>query len=40
MGIRQVRTPQMQVKELRGTVNAKGAHVKDVKNRYRVNFRY
>ncbi len=37
--IPQVRT-QVQTKEIRGTVNAKGAHVKDVKNRYRVNFRY
>ena len=39
MGIPQERT-QLQAKEPRGTVNAKGAHVKDVKNRYRVNFKY
>ena len=39
MGIPQERT-QLKAKEPRGTVNAKGAHVKDVKNRYRVNFRY
>ena len=39
MGIPQERT-QLKAKEPRGTVNAKGAHVKDVKNRYRVNFKY
>ena len=39
MGIQQVRTPQMQVKETR-MFNAKGEHVKEVKNRYRVNFKY
>ena len=39
MGIQQVRTPQMQVKETR-TFNAKGEHVKEVKNHYRVNFKY
>ena len=37
--IQQVRTPQMQPKEVRGVVNAKGAHVKEI-NRYRVNFKY
>ena len=37
--IQQVRTPQMQPKEVRGIVNAKGAHVKEI-NRYRVNFKY
>ena len=39
MAIQQVRTPQMQPKEVRGIVNAKGAHVKEI-NRYRVNFKY
>jgi hypothetical protein len=39
MGIQQVRTPQMHVKETR-TFNAKGEHVKEVRNRYRVNFKY
>ena len=39
MAIQQVRTPQMQPKEVRGVVNAKGAHVKEI-NRYRVNFKY
>jgi len=34
-----IRTPQVQ-KEVRGVVNAKGAHVKEVKDRYRVNFKY
>ena len=37
--IQQVRTPQMQPKEVRGVVNAKGAHVKEI-SRYRVNFKY
>ena len=37
--IQQVRTPQMQPKEVRGIVNAKGAHVKEI-SRYRVNFKY
>ena len=37
--IQQVNTPQMQPKETRGVVNAKGAHVKEI-NRYRVNFKY
>ena len=34
-----IRTPQVQ-KDTRGIVNAKGAHVKEVKDRYRVNFKY
>lgn len=37
--IKQTRT-QVQSREIHGTVNAKGAHVKDAKNRYRVNFKY
>ena len=37
--IQQVRTPQAQHKEVRGVVNAKGAHVKEI-SRYRVNFKY
>ncbi len=40
MAIQPVRTEARQFKEPRGIVNAKGAHVKDVKNRYRVNFKY
>lgn len=40
MAIQPMRTEAQQLKEPRGIVNAKGAHVKDVKNRYRVNFKY
>lgn len=34
------RTQPLQNKDVRGVVNAKGAHVKDVNERYRVNFKY